>query len=140
MLGFFRSWRERGWQVIDAPENRRAWQRFGGSVITHPDVVERLANLAGIPVRYLGWEEGGQLVAAVPSWGGHLALAKEVLKKTGKRGLFDLGNAEVILPISENACVPVRQRMRYVSALNAGRIAGLREQPEGLALAREPEA
>lgn len=140
MLGFFRSWRERGWQVIDAPEYRRAWQRFGGSVITHPDVVERLANLAGIPVRYLGWEEGGQLVAAVPSWGGHLALAKEVLKKTGKRGLFDLGNAEVILPISENACVPVRQRMRYVSALNAGRIAGLREQLEGLALAREPEA
>ena len=140
MLGFFRSWRERGWQVIDAPEYRRAWLRFGGSVITHPDVVERLANLAGIPVRYLGWEEDGQLLAAVPCWGGHLALSKEVLKKTGKRGLFDLGNAEVILPISENACVPVRQRIRYVSALNAGRIAGLREQPEGLALAREPEA
>jgi len=62
-----------------------------------------------------------------------------VLKKTGKRGLFDLGNAEVILPIAEQACVPVRQRMRYVSELNAGRISALRDQPEGLALAREPE-
>ncbi|MGN5592945.1 GNAT family N-acetyltransferase [Stutzerimonas nitrititolerans] len=139
MLELFRGWRERGWQVIDASEYRRVWQRFGGSVITHPDVVERLATLAAIPVRYLGWDEGGQLVAAVPCWGGHLALSKDVLKRAGKRGLFDLGNAEIILPISEAACVPVRQRMRYVSALNAGRITSLCEQPEGLALAREPE-
>ncbi|WP_312762974.1 GNAT family N-acetyltransferase [Stutzerimonas balearica] len=139
MLGFLRSWRERGWQVIDAPTYRSIWQRFGGSVATHPDVIERLAALAGIPVRYLGWEQGGELVAAVPCWGRHLALAKDVLKKSGKRGLFDLGNAEVILPIADTACVPVRQRLRYVSSLNVGRIAALHEQPEGLALAREPE-
>lgn len=139
MLTLFRSWRERGWQVIDAATYRGAWQRFGGSVATHPDIVERLAALAAIPVRYLGREQEGRLVAAVPCWGRHLALSKDVLKKAGKRGLFDLGNAEIILPIGEDSCVPVRQRMRYVSSLNAGRIASLREQPEGLALAREPE-
>ncbi|MFG3691849.1 GNAT family N-acetyltransferase [Stutzerimonas stutzeri] len=139
MLQFLQSWRERGWQVIDASTYAKVWHRYGGSVATHPAVVERLAGLADIPVRYLGWEQDGDLVAAVPCWGRHLALSKDVLKKTGKRGLFDLGNAEVILPIAEQACVPVRQRMRYVSELNAGRISALRDQPEGLALAREPE-
>ncbi|WP_226688100.1 GNAT family N-acetyltransferase [Stutzerimonas stutzeri] len=140
MLQFLQSWCERGWRVIDASTYAEAWQRYGGSVATHPEVIERLAGLAGIPVRYLGWEKQGELIAAVPCWGRHLALSKDVLKKTGKRGLFDIGNAEIVLPVAEQAEVPVRQRMRYVSELNAGAISTLREQPEGLALAREPEA
>jgi len=139
MLGYLRFWREHGWTPIDASTYAAAWQRFGGSVATHPAVVERLAALAGIPVRYLAWLEGGELKAALPSWGRHLALAKEVLKQQGKRGLFDLGNAEIILPLAADACVPLRHRARYVSELNAGRISTLREQPEGLALARAPE-
>ncbi len=140
MLQFLKTWRERGWCEIDADTYAQIWQRYGGSVATHPAVVERLAGLAGIPVRYLAWERQGELIAAVPCWGRHLALSKDVLKKTGKRGLFDLGNAEIILPVAEQAAIPVRQRMRYVSELNAGAISTLREQPEGLALAREPEA
>jgi CelD/BcsL family acetyltransferase involved in cellulose biosynthesis len=139
MLQFLQSWRERGWCVIDASTYAEAWQRYGGSVVTHPEVIERLAGLAGISVRYLGWEKEGELIAAVPCWGRHLALSKDVLKKTGKRGLFDMGNAEIVLPVAEQAAVPVRQRMRYVSELNAGVVSTLREQPEGLALAREPE-
>ena len=139
MLSYLRAWRERGWEPIDAATYARAWHEFGGSVATHPEVVERLAGLAGIPVRYLGRNQGGRLVAALPTWGRHLALSKDVLKQQGKRGLFDLGNAEIILPIAEQACVALRHRARYVSALNLGGITGLREQPEGLALAREPE-
>lgn len=139
MLGSLRFWRERGWSEISAVDYAAAWQRFGGSVATHPQVVERLAGLAGIPVRYLGWSVSGQLQAALPTWGRHIALAKDVLKRQGKRGLFDLGNAELILPVAEGACVPLRHRARYVSALNAERFSTLREQPEGLALAREPE-
>lgn len=140
MSQFLQSWRERGWRVIDASTYAEAWQRYGGSVATHPEVIERLARLADIPVRYLAWEQQDELIAAVPCWGRHLALSKDVLKKTGKRGLFDMGNAEIILPVAEQAEVPVRQRMRYVSELNAAAISTLREQPEGLALAREPEA
>ncbi|RBA52978.1 GNAT family N-acetyltransferase [Stutzerimonas zhaodongensis] len=139
MLRFLQSWRERGWCIIAASTYAEAWQRYGGSVATHPEVIERLAGLAGIPVRYLGWEKQGELIAAVPCWGRHLALSKDVLKKIGKRGLFDMGNAEIVLPVAEQAEVPVRQRMRYVSELNAAAISTLREQPEGLALAREPE-
>lgn len=139
MLSYLRAWRERGWEPVDAATYARAWHEFGGSVATHPEVVERLAGLAGIPVRYLGWNQGGRLVAALPTWGRYLALSKDVLKQQGKRGLYDLGNAEIILPIAEQASVTLRHRARYVSALNLGGIAGLREQPEGLALAREPE-
>ena len=139
MLSLLRAWRERGWSEIDAAAYAEAWHRFGGSVATHPLVVERLAALVRIPVRYLGWFAGARLLAAMPCWGSHLALSKEVLKRHRQRGVFDLGNAEVILPIDEQACVPVRQHLCYVSELNAGRIAGLKPQPEGLALARAPE-
>lgn len=139
MLSWLRPWREHGWTPIGAADYAATWQRHGGSVATHPQVVERLAGLAGIPVRYLGWFQGGELQAAIPTWGRHLALAKDVLKQQGKRGLFDLGNAEIILPVAEGACVPLRHRARYVSQLNAERLTTVREQPEGLALAREPE-
>ena len=44
------------------------------------------------------------------------------------------------MPIAAQACVPVRQRMSYVSDLNAGQVSSrLKAQPEGLALARTPE-
>jgi CelD/BcsL family acetyltransferase involved in cellulose biosynthesis len=139
MLNRLRICRERGWTPITAADYAAAWQRFGGSVATHPQVVARLAHLAGIPVRYLGCLVNGELQAALPTWGRHLALSKDVLKQQGKRGLFDLGNAEIILPIAPDASVPLRHRARYVSPLHAEQINTLREQPEGLALAREPE-
>jgi hypothetical protein len=139
ILSHLRLWREQGWTPIDGATYAQAWQRYGGSVATHPQVVERLADLAGIAVRYLGWFEQGELRAAIPTWGRHLALSKDVLKRHGKRGLFDLGNAEIILPVAADTQINLRHRARYVSNLMQGRIATLREQPEGLALAREPE-
>jgi len=139
MLNRFQSWRERGWSVIDASTYADAWQRFGGSVATHPMVVERLAQLAAIPVRYLAWEQDGEIKAAIPTWGRDLALSKDVLKRRGKKGLFDLGNAELILPAVADAQAPLRHRARYLSALNEGRFIGLKAQTEQLAMARTPE-
>lgn len=139
MLSHLRFWRERGWTAIDAVTYADAWQRLGGSVVTHPEVVARLAGLAGLPVRYLGWFAAGELQAAMPAWGRYLALSKDVLKREGKRGLFDLGNAEVILPCATAAQITLRHRVRYLSTLNATQILTCKEQPEGLALAREPE-
>ena len=139
MLTMFRGWRERGWTEIDRETYEQAWQRFGGSFATHPVVVERLSGFVGVELRYLGWLVDGAVVAAVASWGRHVALSKEVLKREGKRGLLDMGNAEIILPIAPDVMVPVRQRMAYVSQLNAEQISTLRAQPEGLALARAPE-
>ncbi|WPO99571.1 antimicrobial resistance protein Mig-14 [Pseudomonas sp. HR96] len=139
MLNRLRGVRERGWVTLDAPAYAQAWQRFGGSVATHPLVVERLAELAAIPVRYLGWERGGEVQAAIATWGQHLALSKDVLKRSGKKGLFDLGNAELILPAAENAQATLRHRARYLSELNVGRFVGLKAQTEALAMARAPE-
>ncbi|MCW2290227.1 hypothetical protein M2262_000277 [Pseudomonas sp. BIGb0408] len=139
MFNPFQRWRERGWRSISAECYSEIWSRLGGSVATHPEVVSRLSAMAGIPVRYLGWPLEGQLQAAVPVWGGRLALSRDVLKRRGQRDLFDLGNAEVILPIAKGAMAPVRQRMRYLSALHQGSISTLCKQPEELAIAREPE-
>jgi len=139
MLNRFQAWRERGWTQIDAAAYQHAWQRFGGSVATHPLVVERLAGLAHIPVRYLGWHRNGELKAAIPTWGRSLALSKDVLKRQGKKGLYDLGNAELILPVAADAQVPLRHQGRYLSELNQGRIATLKPQAESLAMARTPE-
>ncbi|WP_297838402.1 antimicrobial resistance protein Mig-14 [Pseudomonas sp.] len=139
MLNRFQGWRERGWTLIDAPTYAQVWQRFGGSVATHPLVIERLAALAEIPVRYLGWERGGEWQAAIATWGRSLALSKDVLKRAGKKGLFDLGNAELILPVAAGAQVELRHRGRYLSALNEGRVSTLKPQAESLAMARAPE-
>lgn len=139
MLNRFQGWRERGWSVVDAPVYSEAWGRFGGSVATHPQIVERLAGLADIPVRYLAWEQGGELQACIATWGRDSALSKDVLKQRGKKGLFDLGNAELILPACAQAQAPLRHRARYLSALNEGRFSGLKLQAEQLAMARPPE-
>ena len=79
MLNRFQSWRERGWAVVDASTYAEAWQRYGGSVATHPMVVERLAQLADIPVRYLAWEQNGEVKAAIPTWGRDLALSLSLI-------------------------------------------------------------
>ncbi|WP_330209820.1 GNAT family N-acetyltransferase [Pseudomonas sp. AM4(2022)] len=139
MLNRFQGWRERGWAPVEAEVYAQAWQRYGGSVATHPQVIERLAGLAQIPVRYLGWEQGGELKGAIATWGRDLALSKDVLKRSGKKGLFDLGNAEIILPIAADAQVPLRHRARYLSTLNQGRVSTLKPQAEQLAMARTPE-
>ncbi|EIK62452.1 GNAT family N-acetyltransferase [Pseudomonas lactis] len=139
MLNRFQGWRERGWAPVEAEVYAQAWQRYGGSVATHPQVIERLASLAQIPVRYLGWEQGGELKGAIATWGRDLALSKDVLKRSGKKGLFDLGNAEIILPIAADAQVPLRHRARYLSTLNEGRVSTLKPQAEQLAMARTPE-
>lgn len=139
MLSFLQRYRERGWSVIDAAAYAEAWARCGGSVVTHPQIIERLADLAGIPVRYLGWQKDGELQAAIPAWGRYLALSKEALKRQGKRRLFDLGNAEVILPVAEQARIVLRHQARYLSELHQDTIVSLKPQPEALTLAREPE-
>lgn len=139
MLNTLRWWREREWSVIDAQEYARLWARFGGSVATHPVIVERLSRLAELPVRYLGHRQAGEWVAAAPCWGRHLALSRDVLKRQHKRGLFDLGNAEVILPALDNARAPLRQRGRYISSVNESAFSTLRPQRESLAMARAPE-
>ncbi|WP_271412298.1 GNAT family N-acetyltransferase [Pseudomonas sp. Q1-7] len=139
MFNRFRVYRENGWEAIDAAAYRDAWQRFGGSVATHPQVVERLSGLAGVPVRYLGYRGEGGIQAAIPTWGRSLALSRRVLKRKGMRNLFDLGNAEVILPAAPGTGITLRHEGAYLSELNLTGFRGLRPQKDQLAMARAPE-
>ena len=138
MLNRFRCLRERGWQEIDAGTYADAWHTHGGSVVTHPEVVARLSGLAGLPVRYLGWVREGRVDAALAAWGRHLALSREALKQFGRKRLFDLGNAEVILPAAPDVRAPLRHSVRYLSELQARQFSGIRRQREELMLARPP--
>ena len=141
MLNRFRFFRERGWTEIAAADYAGLWQRYGGSVATHPAFVERLSGLAEIPVRYLGWRRGDAFVAAVPAWGRHLALSKAALKTRGKKAIFDLGDAEVILPVAAGGeKIPLRHAGRYLAARHQADFIGLKRQKEELARLKATEA
>jgi len=141
MLNRIRFFRERGWEEISAVDYAGLWQCHGGSVATHPTFVERLSEFAEIPVRYLGWQRGGVLVAAVPTWGRHLALSNLALRAAGKKRLFDMGNAEVILPVAPGGeKVPLRHVAHFLSARHESDFQGLRRQKEELAFLKPSEA
>ncbi len=138
-LQHFPSWRERIWQPITSSEYASAWLRHGGSVMTHPDVVEKLSQLAGLPVRYLGHQQEDETLGAIATWDRHIALSRHAVKRFKKKEYFDLGNAEIILPISPRLSLRVDFEMRYVSNLHQDKITNLKRQKESLALARPPE-
>lgn len=62
-----------------------------------------------------------------------------MLKRRGKKGLYDLGNAELILPVAGDARIALRHGGRYLSVLHERNIVTLRPQAEQLAFARAPE-
>ncbi|MCL2022689.1 MAG: antimicrobial resistance protein Mig-14 [Betaproteobacteria bacterium] len=142
MLNRIAFFRERDWREISAADYALCWQRYGGSVATHPAFVERLSHLAAIPARYLGWQRDGELVAAIPAWGRHLALSRAALKEKGKKRLFDLGNAEIILPAAPlpDGAILLRHSARYLSLRNKAAFSGLKTQEETLALLKAPDA
>ena len=139
MLNRFRFWRERGWCAAEAPVYAQAWQRYGGSVLTHPDIVAGLSALAGQEPKYLAWRQGEVVLGSIATWGRFLALSRLALRHYRKKEAFDLGNAEVILPLAAEASIPLRFAMQYVSALHEGGIPTLKRQKESIALARAPE-
>ncbi|OMG53596.1 GNAT family N-acetyltransferase [Azonexus hydrophilus] len=138
-LSFFRPWRESGWESIDKTEYAATWRRYGGSVITHPDVVHALSEIAGIPVRYLGYPGESGIAGALATWGRDLALSRNGLKRHGKKRLFDLGNAEFIFPFAQGKHIPLRFSGNYISPLHAPDVSGLKIQDEALAMVRPLE-
>lgn len=140
MIGLSTFWLERGWSSLSSVEYADLWRKYGGSVATNPEVIERLAGLAEVPVRYLGWQKEEEIIAGLPCWGRYLALSKEGLKKHRKKRLFDLGNAEIILPAAPDSGAILRHRAEYLGEPNVQRFVGLKPQKDSLMMAREPEA
>ncbi len=134
-MGLLDKWRQRGWQEISREDYQRAYGQYGGSVITHPDIISGLSAIIDTPVHFWGKFEGNALMAAAPVWGYHLAGSKRKLKQLGKYDEVDLGNMEVILPVAAEAKnIPMRFKGAFVSALHQGQFSGLRKQRETLSV------
>jgi len=113
-----KSWREAEWDHATKDEYIQAYRRFGGSFITHPDVLQTVSDIAKMPLSYLKQESGGELIGAIALWDGCLAGSKNGLKKAGKRDLVDIGNAEIILPISPDHKFIIRHKGNNISSMH----------------------
>ncbi len=129
-MNILKHWRDHNWELADAETYRQAYEDFGGSVITHPGIISRVSELAGMDLTYWVVRESDRVVAAAPLWGKYVAGSKKALKKAGRKGILDMGNAEVILPIAPDAEVQIRYKAEFVSALHERQIVNLHRKDD----------
>jgi hypothetical protein len=113
------------WETISAEEYNLAFQRFGGSFAVHPRVVALVASLAERPVRYAGLTLRRELIAAIPLWGEHVVATRPALKFHGASHLIDIGDSEVVLPVSEDARINIPFIATMLSSLHENNISNL---------------
>lgn len=128
-MDLLKHWRESGWKEIDSNHYQRACRQFGSSVVTHPLVAETISAITTMPLRYVGKYEQQVLTGAVPLWEKYIVGSKVLLKKRSKHHLIDIGNAEVILPLSSAHGFHTRFKTRFLSCLHQQQIYGLKQQP-----------
>jgi len=125
------------WQEIDAQIYAGIYANLGGSVTTHPHTIQAMENITQLKTRYLGRECHGAWRGAIPLWGKYIVGDKRPLKKSGKAHLFDLGNAEVILPLATDELFSLKGlKGRLISELNAQNIVPCKKHKETLSFAR----
>jgi hypothetical protein len=136
MLEFIKNWRMKAWREIDAGMYAEAYVQFGGSVLSSPLTVEVISKLAQLPIHYYGYYQNDQLLAAIPVWGRWVAGSKEAFKKMGRKGIIDMGNAELILPISSAAKISIPVKANNISPIHADNITNLKQMDVDLCLAK----
>jgi len=128
-------WCQRGWQLISQEEYRTAYKNWGGSLATHPDFIEKISDLVSTQTEYFGYFDNQTLMAALPTWGRFIAGHKRALKKMGRYQDVDLGNMEIILPISPTAkTIPLHFKIDYLSTLHQSQISTLKSARHSLSL------
>jgi ubiquinone/menaquinone biosynthesis C-methylase UbiE len=113
------------WTRISAIEYSLIFERFGGSFPVHPRVVILLGELARRPVRYMGLLRNGSFVAAVPLWGRHIVATASALAAYDASHLMDLGESEIVLPISHDVSTHIPFEANMVSNLHRDNIHNL---------------
>lgn len=136
MLNFIHNRRMRKWQQVDAATYADLYKKLGGSVLTHPTTINAMSMVADIDVQYYLLEQEGEPVAAIPVWQKWLAGHKVALKKSGKKGVVDMGNAEVILPISTNTTIALPVKAEQIADIHKDNISNLKLSKTELSLAR----
>jgi hypothetical protein len=113
------------WETISAEDYRCAFERFGGSFAVHPRVVAIVESLAKRPVRYVGLAQNAELVAGVPLWGKRIVATKLALTFYRKSHVIDVGDAEIILPVSEGVRINMPFMAHMISDLHAHNISNV---------------
>ncbi len=122
-MKILQAWKERHWQEATSEEYLNAYNLYGGSVFTHPEIIQAVSEITSMPLRYMSLRQHGDLVAIVPLWGKYIAGHKTALKKAGKRRALDTGNPEVILPVKPGSMFHLPFKVDFLSNLhnqNAG--------------------
>lgn len=103
------------------------WDRFGGSFITHPSVLSRLAETVAYPVAYFGLYEHGRVRGAVPAWGDWIAGHFEALDARARERWLELdtGQPEFILPVDPDVRFELPFRAKRLSSLHQDQINGI---------------
>lgn len=138
MLNYLQAWRERGWHPITADDYSKAWHRWGGSVATHPEIIQKISDVVKVDTRYLGIYKNLRLEAAVPAWGNYIALSKDALIPLGKASYYDLGKSEVIIPKAPDLKIRLPKKTKYISNIHQGHIKGLKPHKRGLGFTFAP--
>lgn len=119
-------WRERGWEQLSFAQYSEAFDRLGGSLATHPQLLSLFEELTGRRVRFLGLERAGSLVAAIPVWDGEVAVSTGALWRHGLQDYLDIGDGEVVVPAEPGAMVRLPCKARMLSALHHADFSDLR--------------
>ncbi|WP_215778675.1 GNAT family N-acetyltransferase [Paludibacterium sp. B53371] len=112
-----------GWKTLPADLYASAWQNHGGGVITHPRVLEFIAEETGCrPAFYGKWDKQGEPLAAMATWGNYLAGDHDAQVHFGIDARCDFGVPEIILPLSAGFRGAIGFKTRYLSPLSAPQV------------------
>lgn len=124
------------WQETDKDTYIQACKQYGNSFLTHPVVISAMCSMLNISEVYSACYSEDKLAGSIANWGPYLAGDKRYLKKLNLRREIDTGNAEVILPVSNQTHIPLPVKGQFISELNHKSITNLKPQKETLSLAR----
>lgn len=99
-----------GWVRTDADEYRQCYQKFGGSINVHPDVIEFIQSRTSVNVEYYSKIKDGAVIGAFP-----LVDNKTVGVRVWDR--YPVSYDEVLLPVNPLYRVNLPERSNRVSPL-----------------------
>lgn len=103
-----------GWSESDAETYRKCYQSYGGSINTHPDVIDFVLAKTGVTVKYYINYRKGSLQGAYPLVNGKLGVK---INKT-----YPLSYDEVILPLHANEKFMIPESTNRLSSLHKSNI------------------
>lgn len=109
---------QNNWHPIDVEQYSRAYQQFGGSISTHPDVIATMSFMIDTEVSYKASYRHGKIVAAIPTWKNFIAGDRRYLREINRQKEFDFSNTEVALPIAPHTKIHLNIPCNNLSELN----------------------